>query len=92
MVYEDVQRVDRQTWRRYLFYVDLAVFAIFVIALVLTARHAFMSGMAKQGAEFDIAIDLMWLVVADVVFLVASFCWIVYRFFRNQYLVLTRKY
>jgi hypothetical protein len=92
MVYNDMQKVDRPTWHRYLFYVDLAVFAIFAISIILGARHAFMSGMAKQGAQFDLSIELMWLVVADVVFLVASLCWILYRFFRSQYVVMTRRF
>ncbi len=87
-----MQRVDRPTWRRYLFYVDLLVFGIFAISLIVGGRHAFMSGMAYQGANFDLAVELMWLVVADVVFLVGSICWIMYRFFRAQYIVMTRKY
>lgn len=92
MVYDDMQRVDRPTWRRYLFYVDLAVFAIFGISLIIGGRHAFMSGMAYKGAQFELAVELMWLVVADVVFLVASICWIMYRFFRSQYVIMTRRF
>jgi len=92
MDFQDFQRVDRPTWRRYLFYVDLAVFAIFGISLILLARHSFMSGMEYEGANFGLAVDLLWFVVADTAFLIASLCWIVYRFFHNQYIVLTRRF
>lgn len=92
MVYQDMQRVDRQTWRRYLFYVDLAVFAVFAISLILLVRHAFLGGQYYNEGNFDQGTDALWYVVADTVFVVASFCWIVYRFFRAQYIVLTRRF
>ncbi|MGB0653175.1 MAG: hypothetical protein ACPGQL_08225 [Thermoplasmatota archaeon] len=92
MDFEDLQQVDRATWRRYLFYIDLAVIAIFALSLVLLVRHTFAAGQFYERDEFTIATRSLWLVVGDTAFLVGSLGWIFYRFFRNQYLVLTRRF
>ncbi len=89
---DSVTQVDRATWRRYLFYIDLVVIAIFAIALILLVRHSFVGGQLYANGDFDSSSDAMWLVVGDTAFLVAALGWIFYRFFRNQYLVLTRRF
>lgn len=89
---EDLRHVERAQWHRYLFYVDLAVVALFVISLILLIRHSFMAGQWYAKGEFSIATDGMWLIVADTVFLTGAICWIFFRFFRNQYLVLTKRF
>ncbi len=92
MEFADVQRIDRQTWRKYLFYVDLVVISIFAISLSLLVRHTFLAGQWFERGQFGISMDVMWLVVIDTAFLVGALSWMVYRFFRNQYLVLTRRF
>ncbi len=92
MEFEDLQRIDRQTWRKYLFYIDLIVIAIFAISLALLIRHTFLAGQWYERDEFGLSMDTMWLVVVDTAFLVGALSWMVYRFFRNQYLVLTRRF
>lgn len=91
MVLADVRKVDRATWRRYVFYVDLAVFAVFALALILLVRHTFLAGQLYDDGDWG-TLDTMWLIVGDAVFLVGALGWIVYRFFRNQYLALARPY
>lgn len=91
MALEDSRRVDRASWRRYLFYIDLAVFAVFVLALILLVRHSFAAGQLYKAGDWA-ALDNLWLLAGDTAFLVGALGWIVYRFFRNQYLVLTRPY
>ena len=84
-------KVERASWRRTLFYVDLAVFALFGIAIVLVVRHSFLGGQLYQRGDLDGTSDALWLVVGDTVFLVGSLGWILYRFFRNAALVLVRR-
>lgn len=91
MVFEEVQKVDRATWRRYLFYIDLAVIAVFIVSLVVSIRHAFLAGQWYAAGEIDIAGQNLWLLVGDTVFVTGSLSWIFYRFFKNQYLVVTRR-
>ncbi len=92
MDFEDIQRVDRRTWDRYLFYTDLVIFTIFSLSLILLVRHTFLAGQDYNAGDLSSANRALWLVVGDTVFLVGSLAWIVYRFFRNQYIVLTRRY
>ncbi len=92
MEFEDLQKVDRGTWRKYLFYIDLAVIAIFMLSIVLLVRHTFMAGQWYERDELSLATRGLWLVVGDTAFLVAALGWIFYRFFRNQYLVITRRF
>lgn len=91
MAIEETRRVDRATWRRYLFYIDLAVFAVFALALILLVRHTFLAGQLYDDGDWQ-TLDAMWLIVGDAAFLVGALGWIVYRFFRNQSLVLLRPY
>lgn len=91
MELDDLQRIDRATWRRYLFYVDLVVIAVFALSLTLLVRHSFQAGQLVARDELNASTQALWLVVSDTAFLVASLSWIFYRFFRNQYLVMTRR-
>jgi len=92
MEFDDLARIDRATWRRYLFYIDLAVFLIFAVSLALVVRHTYQAGQLVAKDQFGSATRTLWFVVTDTAFLVGSLSWIVYRFFRNQYLVLTRRF
>ncbi len=92
MEFADVNQIDRATWRKYLFYLDLVVFAVFALALVYLVRHTWLAGEAFANDAFSTANRLQWQVATDVAFLVGALSWIVYRFFRNQYLVLTRRF
>jgi len=89
---EAAQRIDRATWKRYLFYLDLCIIAVFAVSLILLVRHSFLGGQWYERGELQQTTDLLWMIVADAAFLVASLAWIFYRFFRNQYLVMTRKF
>ena len=92
MLPEQTARIERATWKRYGFYLDLAVMAIFALAMVLTVRHSFHAGAAYERGELGAATSALWLVVADTAFLVASLAWIFYRFFSYQHEVLTRRF
>lgn len=91
MMPQDAQRLGRANWRRNIFYIDLVVLGVFVVALILLVRHTFVAGQFYERGAFDSSTTALWLVVGDTAFLVAALAWIFYRFFRNQYLVLTRR-
>lgn len=96
---QELQRLDRHTWRRYLFYIDLVVIGIFAVSLILLVRHTYHAGQYRmqhilqpeQGA-WGLHSEALWAVVADTALLVGSMMWIFYRFFRNEYLVMTRRF
>lgn len=88
----DVVKVDRSSWRRTLFYIDLAVFAVLALAILLAVRHSFSAGQSYSEGDFSSSTDALWLVVGDTAFLVGALGWVLYRFFRNQAIVMTRRY
>lgn len=88
---QELQRIERESWRRYLFYVDLGMCMVLIISLVLMGRHAFAGGYEYALGQFHLSTAALWNVVADTVFAVLSLSWLLYRLFYNQYLVLTRR-
>ncbi len=76
-------------WQRWLFYIDIIIIAIFVVATVYMANDAFWAGYYHDidRTKFDIA---MWHLARDVAFQTASLSWIFYRLFRCQFLLLKK--
>ena len=92
MELQEVRRVEAATWRRILFYVDLAVILAFAVSLIQLVRHTFRAGILyEQGALHGMSAT-MWLVAADTAFLVGSLAWIFYRFFRHAFRALARPF
>lgn len=78
--------VDRRSWNKTLFYVDLLVIAIFGLSLVFLVVHSYAAGWAFAQEEYVRNNEMLWKMVTDAAFLVGSVAWIFARFFRNQYL------
>jgi len=81
-----------KAWQRWLFYIDVIVIAIFIIAIVYLVKDAFWAGYYRAlGSsyinEYGRAI---WHVSKDVAFLTGSLAWFFYRFFRCQFLLLKK--
>jgi len=74
-------------WRRWLFYIDIIIIAIFVIATVYMARDALMAGYHYEGG---IPERYFWSFARDVAFQTATLVWIFYRLFRCQFLLLKK--
>jgi microcystin degradation protein MlrC len=79
-------------WRRWLFYVDVLVFAVFAIATVYMAKDAYWAGYYRSAAHVDMDAHSrhLWYLARDVAFQVAALAWIFYRLFACQ-LKLLRK-
>ena len=75
-------------WQRWLFYIDIIVIAIFVIANVYMAKDVYMAGY--YYGNIGIYEKYFWRFARDVAFLTATAIWIFYRLFRNQYLLLKK--
>ncbi|RLF62387.1 MAG: hypothetical protein DRN16_01675 [Thermoplasmata archaeon] len=92
MIYERFNQIERKTWRKWLFYIDIIIIAIFVISLVFLAEDAYYAGFYYGGGKTSVAQKQMWYVVRDASFITATLAWLFYRFFRNQFLLLRRIY
>ena len=77
--------IDTKKWRRWLFYIDIIVIAIFIISIVVLVQDAYMAGYHYGLSAHD---TYLWNMARDVAFLTGSVAWVFYRFFRNEFLVL----
>lgn len=77
--------VEPKKWRRWLFYVDIVVVAVLIIAIVFLARDAYWAGYWHGSNE---EIDYLWKVARDVAFVTGALAWLFYRFFKNEFEVL----
>lgn len=77
--------VEPKQWRRWLFYLDIIVVAVLIIAIVFLAQDAYMAGY-HYGS--DLERESLWHVARDVAFVTGALAWLFYRFFRNEFLVL----
>jgi hypothetical protein len=92
MVYDRLNQIERKTWRRWLFYIDIIVMAIFVISIIFLAEDAYYAGFYYGGGKTSVSQQHLWYVVRDTAFITAALAWLFYRFFRNQFLILKRIY
>ncbi|HEC88321.1 MAG TPA: hypothetical protein ENI52_03280 [Thermoplasmata archaeon] len=81
-----------KNWKRWLFYVDVMVIAIFAIATVYMAEDAFWAGYHRAigSSHINEYGEALWHLARDVAFQVASLSWIFYRLFRCQFLLLKK--
>jgi hypothetical protein len=77
--------VDPKKWRRWLFYIDIVVVAVLIIAIVLLAQDAYYAGYYHGNNR---EVDFMWKVARDVAFVTGALAWLFYRFFKNEFEVL----
>ena len=75
---------------RWIFYVDIATIAIFVIATIYLAKDAYLAGLNAGMEDWSKFGIFMWHMARDVAFQTATMIWILFRLFRCQFL-LTKK-
>lgn len=82
---DKMRPISSKVWRRWLFYLDLVIIAIFVIALVFLVQDAYLAG-TYSGRGSSALQDLhLWYMIRDVAFVAVSIAWIFYRFFKIQF-------
>ena len=81
-----------KSWRRWLFYVDVIMIAIFALATVYMARDAYWAGFYRNTNSLDLNehTKSLWYLARDVAFQVAALAWIFYRLFHCQLLLLKK--
>ncbi len=77
--------IETKKWRRWLFYIDVIVVAIFIVSIVILVQDAYKAGYYYGFPDHTI---YLWHMARDVAVLTGSIAWIFYRFFRNEFLVL----
>jgi len=72
------QQIDKETWGKMSFYIDVIVFAIIAVCIYLLIQLSFTAGMTNNN-------DQIWFSIAGVVaFLAICLTWIFIRLFRYR--------
>lgn len=77
-------RFTERELQRLLFYGDILVVGIFVIALAFLVRDTYIAGVHLGNGELGLHGDYLWAMVRDGALLLGSLGWILTRFFRDQ--------
>jgi len=72
------QQIDKETWRKWSFYIDIIVFAIIAVCIYFLIQHAYAAGL-NSGAPGEAQ---EWFIISGVVaFLAICLTWIFIRLY-----------
>jgi preprotein translocase subunit SecG len=78
------QQIDRETWDKMSFYIDIVVFAIIAICIYLLIQHSFHAGKIS-GLASGTVLSQAWFTIAGIIaFLAICLTWIFFRLFRYR--------
>jgi hypothetical protein len=80
-----MKQISTRIWRKWLFYLDLLIIAIFVISLVSLVQDAYLAGVYSGRGSNTLQDLQFWYMIRDVAFVACSIAWIFYRFFKCQF-------
>ena len=91
MVETNIHQIDRKTWAKWSFYVNIAVFIVIAIFIYLLILDSYQAGkLAYQSGGGD-QMSQAWLFIArDVAFLAIGLTWIFFQLFKSQLLIIRR--
>ena len=77
------QQIDKETWNKMSFYIDIVVFAIIAICIYLLIQHSYYAGMYQTIGGTRLSQE--WFTVAGIVaFLAICLTWIFFRLYRYR--------
>jgi preprotein translocase subunit SecG len=75
------QQIDKETWNKMSFYIDIIVFAIIAICIYLLIQHSYSAGL-NSGTPLEAQ---EWFTIAGIVaFLAICLTWIFFRLYRYR--------
>ena len=89
-----VGSVDKKTWNKLSFYVNIILFLVVAISIILLILDSYHAGKiaASSGAIGD-QLSQVWLYIArDIALLAIAFALIFFQFFRNLRIIMIRSW
>lgn len=74
--------IHRTDWKRWLLYIDLLVFGVFVLSVVVLALDAFYAGFYSGVGNASAETGALWSMARDAVVATGALAWIFFRFFK----------
>jgi len=84
-------QVDRREWRKYLFYIDVIIWAVFAAATAYVIGNVYLAGfeLGDDRANND---GNWWRVMTGFAFMMGALSWVFFRFWKNGFLALKRPF
>lgn len=89
---DDLFQVDRQRWKKYLFYVDVAVWAILAAAAAYVIGNIYLVGFYQGTNALGEHESSWWRALTGLAFLMGALSWVFFRFWKNGFLAVKRPF
>ncbi len=89
---DDTFQVDRQQWKKYLFYVDVVVWAIFAAAAAYVIGNIYLVGFYEGANELAAHESSWWKAITGVAFMTGALSWVFFRFWKNGFIAIKRPF
>ncbi|MEM0466733.1 MAG: hypothetical protein QXX20_03950 [Candidatus Thermoplasmatota archaeon] len=91
MIETKPQQIDKQTWNKVSFYVDIIVFIVIAISIYLLILNAYEAGKIASTQYGGDQLSSAWINVArDIAFLAFGLAWIFFRLYSYRGIVARR--
>ena len=92
MAQSQFQMINKKTWNKYSFYINILVFVIIGLMIYMIILDTYQAGILARSGAGD-SVSKAWIyVVRDVAFLAVALTWVFFQLFRNQWIILKRSY
>lgn len=78
----ETKGIHRTEWKRWLLWVDLLVFGVFILAIVVLTWDAYAAGFYAETGKHAAESRSMWAMMRDIAVATGAFAWIFFRFFK----------
>jgi hypothetical protein len=90
MIETRIHEIDKKTWHKWLFYINIVVFIIIAISIYLLIIDSYKAGTLRDTT--DPLAQAMLHVARDVAFLAISLTYIFFQLFKYQRLIIRRSW
>ena len=93
MVESWVHQVDKTTWNKFSFYINIMLFIVVAIATIFLILDSYGAGkIAASGTSGDL-LSIAWIsIVRDIAFFSVALALIFFQFFRNLRVIILRSW
>lgn len=78
------ENLEKQDWKRIMFYADIVVVGVFLIALGLALHDTYYAGYYRATGAHHAEAATMWNIAKEAAFITGALAWIFVRYFRNR--------
>ena len=93
MVEGKLHQIDRKTWNKWLFYINILVFIIIAVSIYLLIIDSYNAGKLASQSNIGDQLSQAWLIISrDVAFIAVCFTYIFFQLFKYQKIIIRRSW